>query len=221
MDQYLPFGITILTILSNAFGSTHIKEISDYYNLSVSPAPYTFSIWGLIYSALLYTTFKYHADINTITTPFGSIINLFIISSILNALWIQTWTNKNIIVSSLLLLLLASVLIIITYYLAKSSVNNTLIITFGIYAAWAFIASLLNLGMVIKDRKLLDETTFKYGFLAIITIIAFILKKFIRNTELKLVILGVFIWAVTGIILNGKDNKIFLIHILSILLSLI
>ncbi len=70
MEQYLPVGITLLTILGNGLGSSNIKEISDRYKIDITPAPFTFSIWGIIYSLLLYVTFTQHQAILNTQTPY-------------------------------------------------------------------------------------------------------------------------------------------------------
>ncbi len=188
MDKYLPVGITLLTILSNSLGG-NMKEISDKYNVNINdhftPAPFTFSIWGVIYSLLLYVTFTHHQEILFTQTKYGSIFLLFIISSILNALWIQAW-GKNLELSATILLLLAFVLIIITTELNKTGVNKILLYTFGIYTAWAIVASLLNLSTVLINNNILDNNTMKYIIVGILTLLPFLIKNVrLRNTQPK------------------------------------
>ncbi len=219
MEKYLPVGITLFTIISNAFGN-NIKQISDKYNFNsqnnITPAPFTFSIWGFIYSLLIYTTFIHHREILNTQTPYGSIFTLFIISSILNALWIQVW-GKSLELSATILILLASILILITSELNKANVNKILIYTFGIYTAWAIVASLINLSTLFSNKKILDSKTIKIIVLIILTILPFLLKLF-GNAKIPMLI--TIIWASFGIIMNGTDNLIFLIPIISAILNI-
>jgi benzodiazapine receptor len=214
MDRYLPVGITLLTILSNSLGG-NIKEISNKYNINptdnFTPAPYTFSIWGIIYSFLLYTTFKNYDQILNTQTPYGSIFTLFVISSILNALWIQAW-GKNLLVSSVLLILLASILMLITVELNKANVDKILIYTFGLYTAWAVVAALLNLSTLLINGKILDNKIMKYIIVGILTVLPFLIKDIFKKILDKSIIpmLLVFIWASLGIVLNGNNNLIFI-----------
>jgi tryptophan-rich sensory protein len=224
MERYLPVGITLLTVLSNRLGG-NIKEISDKYNTkytdNFTPAGFTFSIWGVIYSLLIYTTFTHYKEILDTQTPYGSIFTLFVISSILNALWIQAW-GKNLELSSIILILLAFVLMIITIELNKANVSKILIYTFGLYTAWAVVAALLNLSTVLINNNIIDNKTMKIIFLGILTLLPFLIKHVLKDILGASIIpmLIVFIWASFGIIMNGENNLIFIAPILSSTLNI-
>lgn len=188
----LPLIITILTIISNS--NNNIKNISDDYKLPFTPVPLTFSIWGGIYGMLLYYSYKYPEQ-------FDNIILLYGISAILNALWIQVW-GKNLLLSGIILIALASILIYIV-----SLLKDDIKIIFTIYASWAFIASLLNLSIILKQH--IDINIIKNIVLTILTIIPLVTKN--------IYILIVIIWASLGIILN--NNIEFIMPIISTLIS--
>jgi benzodiazapine receptor len=215
MKEYLPVIVTLLTVVSNSLGG-NVKEISNKYINSkiLTPAPFTFSIWGLIYLLLIYTTFVNYKDIlNT-----NNIFMLFIISAILNATWIQVW-GKNLVLSSIILLLLASVLITITYELNKNNVDKILLYAFGIYTMWAIIASLINLSTVLIENNILDNEIMKHILLLILIIIPFVINKFFDKT--KIVMLLVIVWASFGIIMNGSNNNIFIMPIISSIINIL
>lgn len=214
MEQYLPVGVTLLTVIANALGNisgSSIKEISDKYKITITPAGFTFSIWGLIYSLLLYTTFTHYKDFLYTQTQYGSIFSLFVVSAILNAAWIQAW-GKSLELSSVILILLAIVLMIITIELNKAGVDKILIYTFGIYTAWAIIASLINLSTLLVNKDILDNKTVKLIVVGLLTILPFLLKDVFRNLlgDSIIPMLATFIWASIGIIMNGNNNLIFL-----------
>lgn len=220
MEQYLPVGVTLLTIISNALGG-NIKEISDKYKITFTPAPYTFSIWGVIYSLLLYVTFIHYKDFLYTQTQYGSIFSLFVFSAILNAVWIQLW-GKSLELSSLVLILLAIVLITITIELNKSTDNKLLIYTFGIYTAWVIVASLINLSTFLVNKNILDDNVVKIIIVGLLTLLPFLIKHIFRDTfgQSILPMLITFIWASFGIIMNGNKNLIFLAPILSSILNI-
>jgi benzodiazapine receptor len=222
MERYLPVGITLLTILSNSFGG-NIKEISDKYKSSydITPAPFTFSIWGLIYGLLIYVTFTHYSEILNIETEYGSILNLFIISSILNALWIQAW-GKNLELSSIILLSLASILILITNELNKARVDKILIYTFGIYTAWALVASLLNLSTLFINKNIIEAKYVKLIVMGILTILPFLIKDVFKNIfgDAIIPMLLTIIWASFGIIMNGSNNIIFITPVITSTLNI-
>jgi benzodiazapine receptor len=200
MKEYLPVIVTLLTVISNSLGG-NIKEISAKYIKSkiITPASFTFSIWGLIYSLLLYVTFTYHKEILTINTQFGNIFSLFIISAILNATWIQVW-GKNLVLSSIILLLLATSLIMITYELNKNNVNKILLYTFGIYTMWTIIAGLINLSTTLIENDIINNKTMKTILLIILLLLPLVLYKVFNKTFIPMLL--VIIWALFGISMN-------------------
>jgi tryptophan-rich sensory protein len=224
MEKYLPVSITLLTIIFNIIGN-NIKNVSDKYKnklqITFIPASYTFSIWSLIYGLLIYTTFTHYKDILYTQTKYGSIFSLFIFSAILNALWIQVW-GKSLELSSAILILLTIILIIITIELNKASVNKLLIYTFGIYTAWAIVASLINLSTLLINKKILDNNIVKLIVAGLLTLAPFLIKNIFKEKFGKsiLPILVTFIWASIGIIMNGNNNLIFLAPILSSILNM-
>jgi benzodiazapine receptor len=228
MNKYLPVGVTLLTVLSNALGNisgSSIKEISDKYKIesqiTITPAPFTFSIWGVIYSLLIYVTFTNYSQFLNTHTQYGSIFSLFVFSAILNALWIQAW-GRSLELSSVILILLAIVLMTITIELNKAGVDKLLIYTFGIYTAWAIVASLINLSTLLIKNNILDNKTVKLMVAGILTIIPILLKDVFRDIlgDSIIPMLVTFIWASFGIILNGNNNLIFLAPIVTSALNL-
>ncbi len=216
MEQYLPFGTTLLTILSNGIGA-NIKEISDKYKIDITPAPFTFSIWGIIYGLLLYITFTHFKEFLYTQTPYGSIFTLFVISAVLNATWIQVW-GKNLELSSIILIFLAAILIIITNEFNKANVDKIIIYTFGIYTAWAICAGLLNISTSLINKKILDNGTVKIIMVIILSILPFLVKNIFGNALIPM--LATFIWASFGIIMNGNDNLLFIAPIISSILNI-
>ena len=63
IKKALPLVITGLTIFSNYYFTKKegksIGDVSDEYDLPDTPAGWTFSIWGLIYSSLAYISYKH------------------------------------------------------------------------------------------------------------------------------------------------------------------
>jgi len=218
MDQYLPFIVTLLTIISNGLGE-NVKKISDQYIKSniITPSPFTFSIWGLIYLLLLYTTFVNSKEIININTPFGSIFSLFIISSLLNATWIQVW-GKNLVLSSIIILLLALTLIIITYQLNKNNVDKILLYAFGIYTIWVIIASLINLSTTLIENNIIDNKFMKNILLILLIIIPFIIRNVFDKTKIPMLL--TIVWASFGLIMK-KNDLIFIAPIISSILNII
>jgi len=78
-----------------------VGEVSDEYNLEITPAGWTFTIWGFIYiwqflwiGYVLFLTCKYDMD----TVIFGKwFFFLYNLASVFNALWIIIWVNEHVV----------------------------------------------------------------------------------------------------------------------------
>ena len=195
------FIVTIIMIIFNYLLSGNIKSTSDKYRLDITPAPFTFAIWSVIYSLLLYISIKHSKEMD-------NIILLYILSSVLNILWLYSW-GKNIIVSSIILILLTIVVICILY---KNNTINIITITFAIYSAWVILASCLNLGSVMKYYGNVKDHIISIILFIIISIVPFIISYNTKNINIIIPTIIVFIWASMGIIFNQKNNIIFIIQ---------
>lgn len=191
------FIITIIMIIFNYFFSGDIKKTSDKYKLDITPAPFTFAIWGIIYSLLLYISIKHSKEMD-------NIIILYLVSCILNVLWLYTW-GKNIVLSNIIITLLTIVLFIIL----KKSIDalqlidpksNIIIITFAIYSTWVLIASLFNTGSVMKyNMNIKDNIIIPIILIYIITSLLLSILLY-KNVYVTISMISVFIWALIGII---------------------
>mmetsp|Transcript_36234 Transcript_36234/g.31970 ORF Transcript_36234/g.31970 Transcript_36234/m.31970 type:complete len:308 (-) Transcript_36234:242-1165(-) len=119
------------------FSDKDVGEVSDEYNLEITPASWTFSIWGFIYTwqaiwiiYVLYLTCKY--DMNSIV--FGKwFYIIYNIANICNGLWIIVWTNELIWPAAIFLPCIAAGLVISAYIAHKYMFvdSNTMIVNNG------------------------------------------------------------------------------------------
>lgn len=137
---------------SGFFNGNTQKDISDKYMTLISPAPFTFSIWGVIYSLLLITLiylFVKSKD-EKVSKLVQLISPLFIASSLFNMGWIVAFSYERLGVSTLLIFgLLFSLLIIVErIYKNRFEVPSTLAgLAFTLYGAWVFIATIVNISL--------------------------------------------------------------------------
>lgn len=132
-----------LNYMANALplgGKTTGELSAQYPNLFV-PAGITFSIWGIIYILLLgFIILQFMTENKAMVDAIGW---LFVVSCILNALWIVFWHYQHLFLSLTVMLLLLATLIIINYRL----IPHPGVITraaFGIYLGWICIATIAN-----------------------------------------------------------------------------
>lgn len=151
-------AMVLVNILSNTLplnGRT-AGEISDALPSYFTPAGYTFSIWGLIYLALLgYTV--YQALPAQRRAPFQRRIGpLFIISSLANIGWLFAWHYGFYVLSVLTMLSLLITLIAIYVRLdigcheASISWQQKLSVhtPFSLYLGWITVATIANISSV-------------------------------------------------------------------------
>jgi hypothetical protein len=116
-------------------------EISDRYGNLFAPAGLTFSIWGVIYVALL--VYVISVWFNVIGTDNKNVGLFFALSSLLNGLWILAWHYELLLIS---IVLMIGILISLIYIATNIKENETnMRIIFHIYFAWITVAMIANI----------------------------------------------------------------------------
>lgn len=162
LTKYLPIINTIALILtiginyiSNAglLNGNTMKVISDRYANYFTPAGYAFSIWGLIYLALL--GFVYYSIIGRKQAHTALILSRigwwFVLSCLANSCWVIAWLNDYIGMSVIIMLIvLISLIAIIArtrMELDAHPLKEYLFIywPFAMYAGWITVALIANI----------------------------------------------------------------------------
>jgi len=125
-------------------------EISDkYYNI-FTPAGFTFIIWGVIYIALallvIVLAWGVVKNRERPTRIISTIGPYFIVSSVLNGLWIFTWHYDLIVLSLVVMLALLISLLRLYTSLNRSPLDGGYYLTpFSIYLGWISVATIANI----------------------------------------------------------------------------
>ena len=176
------------------FGVTPVKEISDEYTNLLVPMGYTFSvIWTVIYALLLIYTGK-----ELVGKEDKYNINwLFMISNVLNTLWIITFTNGLYLISCITIAGLFVVL-----YMINSRIKDTNLtkVTFSIYTTWILVASAVNINyyLVSLNFAAFDSVLMKIISVLMIVATTLIVLMNYNNITMKIT----YIFALTGIAVN-------------------
>jgi hypothetical protein len=147
-------GMLVVNALANALplNGKNTGEISDSYPVLFTPAGYVFSIWGLIYIALIgFAVFQ--ALPGQKTNPrINRIGGWFALSNILNMAWLFAWHWEVLWLSVVFMLgLLASLLVIYTrleigVHARTSPLEQALVdFPFSLYLGWISVATIANL----------------------------------------------------------------------------
>lgn len=201
--------VLLVTLVINTLGAVGIinglsqKAISDKYITLITPAPSTFSIWSVIYALLITAVIVMiiRKDDRYYQRAIDEITVLFWISSILNILWIVTFSYLLVEISVLLILGFAVTLTLICQKLLKIQEGRRwlLPLAFGLYSGWLFIATVVNVSAALVKQNWngfgLSADTWAIIMLAIAIVLVIAVISKIRNAVLPLPIA----WAYLGI----------------------
>jgi hypothetical protein len=172
----------------------------------ITPASYTFLIWILIYLLLTgFVLFQFSREgKNNIKVK--KIDWLFIISVLLNVMWLYIWENKNYILSIIIIFVYFVILMNIYITLEperKTYSKNEMIfvkLPFSINFAWVTVAMAVNIANVLKYYGILgsNEIMISIGLLGIVGFITYMNFKKTRDWAYVATIA----WGFVGILVN-------------------
>ncbi len=142
---------TVGMIAFNFLGSTGrlngatVSQVSARYPTLITPAGYAFSIWTFIYAGMIaFTVYQLLPDnlerFRRVRTP-------YILSCLLNCVWIYVWVGDMITASFIVILLLAAVLLYINILLKRDASASEYWFArgpFGLYFGWITAATIVN-----------------------------------------------------------------------------
>ncbi|MGD0329992.1 MAG: TspO/MBR family protein [Nitrososphaeria archaeon] len=210
----------LLTVLVNDLaGSTTIlggrntAQVSDANPTLVTPAGYVFSIWGVIYILLgVFVVFQ------ALPAERGknfqkSIGPLFILSSVLNIIWLFLWQFEFLSLSVVIMFLLLSTLISIYLRLnigkSKSPMREKLAVNlpFSVYLGWITIASIANVSVTLVSIKWNGFGISPETWAILIIIVAMLIALLVITTRKDVAYGLVIIWALVGISVMQSGNQ--------------
>lgn len=211
LRQFLVIMAFVGTIIVNAaatilpINNMTTGDLSDKYEIFITPASYVFSIWGIIYLGLLaYVT--YQALPSQRANPrLRAISGPFIFSSLVNMAWIIAWHYEYVPLSlAVMLMIIGSLVLIYTrlrphYNSVPTAERWTTHIPFSIYLGWITVATIVNATTVLdyygwSGGGILPEI-WTAIMLGIATVIGLIMTQVRRDIAYGLV----FVWAFAGI----------------------
>ena len=201
--------LLVVTLLINALGAIGIinglsqKQVSDMYPTLITPAPFTFSIWSVIYSLLLISVIVMivKKDDPYYQTAIDRISVLFWISCILNILWIVAFSFVLIELSAAFIFAFVIVLTLLCQKLLQIQTGKQwlLPLTFGLYTGWLIIATVVNIAATLVKQAWngfgLSPEVWSVIILIIAIVLVLLILLKIRNAAFPLPIA----WAYLGI----------------------
>lgn len=218
--QILNWGFFIIMVATNylanavPFNDKTTGQLSDQYPNLFVPAGITFSIWGIIYLLLFIFCVKQSKNFFS-QTPDPSTNALvdkiglrFVVSCMLNSLWILYWHYEHLFFSVIIMLSLLITLLDIARRINFLSKNTEIQIpvvakaAFGMYLGWICIATIANITAVLVFfgwDAFGQSETFWTCLMVIIgaLVVSFTLAK-VNNAFIGAAVL----WAFVGIIIK-------------------
>lgn len=202
-------GMVVVNTLANLLPINGIDTgaVSDSYPNLFAPAGSTFAIWGLIYTLLfIYTIYQLNLNKKGNQEIFNKVGIYFIITSVVNMLWIFSWHYDFM---GLCVLLIATILIFLIKIAQsldkqKLSLTEKLIIRtpFSIYFGWITVATIANIAVFLVSINW-NGFGVAPSLWTIIVLIVGALIGLTRVFKARDIAYGlVFIWAYYGIYLK-------------------
>jgi benzodiazapine receptor len=143
--------VIVMNVLSNALpiNDQTMSVISAKYPSLFTPAGFTFSIWGVIYLALLVFVIYQALPAQRSNRVIAGISKPFQINCIANAAWIVAWHYDLLVISVLVMLAILASLTMI--YQKLVSETYILRLPFSLYTAWITLATIANISALQID----------------------------------------------------------------------
>jgi len=205
--------VLVVNILANALPINGLTtgEVSDSFPILFVPAGYVFSIWGLIYLALIAFAIYIFTPKGMANEKIDSIAGWFVAANIFNAVWIFLWhylqfTLTLIPIFGLLISLMAIYLRLEIGKLKRPFLTNLLVATpFSIYLGWATVAVVANVSQVLYNSGWrggpLSQPVWTVIMLAVGSILGLLMIFLRREIAYPLVLA----WAFVGIWVKHGD----------------
>jgi len=212
-------AFVLMVMVNGLAGSTTIlggkntAQISDANPTLITPAGYVFSIWGVIYILLgIFVVFQ--ALPSQQGKEFQKKIGwLFILSSVINIVWLFLWQFEYLGFSVILMFLLLATLITIYLRLnigkSKISLREKLAVhlPFSVYLGWITIASIANVAATLVSVNWDGFGVSPETWAALVIIVALFISVLVLATRKDVAYALVIIWALVGIAVKQSGNQ--------------
>jgi benzodiazapine receptor len=203
-------GLAGSTVVLNGVTSA---DISDKYPTLITPAGFTFAIWGIIYALLFLFTVYQALPRNRDKSFLDEIGVLFVLSSLFNISWLFFWHYDLIVYSLVLMVGLLATLILL--YLRLDIGRRTVSLKemafvqlpFSVYLGWISIATIANVAVSLTsigwDGWGIEASVWAVAIICV----ALILSLFMLATRKDIAFNFVVMWALLGILTKQSEHQ--------------
>ena len=204
--------LIVLNYLSTSipFGGQTVAQVSNEFKTLVTPAGYAFSIWGVIYLALLvFAVFQLNKGKSI--RFFKLVFPYFLVNVVSNVLWLIAFQHELLGLSVLIMLItLGTLIVIFTYfYRLRKALSTThqyfFQVPFSLYFGWISIATIVNISAYLHSLELPVFENSPELFSMIILIAGAILGLYILVAKKDYIYAIVMVWAYMAIWAQHSD----------------
>jgi hypothetical protein len=207
-------GVIVVNGLANALplnGQT-TGEISDRFDVYFVPAGYVFSIWGLIYLALIGYSIYQVLPSQRDNPRLQRIGYLYVLSCLANVAWLFLWHYEYfeltmVAMVALLLLLIAIYLRLGTGRGRVSGAETWLVrVPFSIYLGWVTVATIANATSLLDYLNWSGWGISPEMWAVIMLIAGAVITSLVSITRGDIAYVLVIVWAFAGIAVKHSDT---------------
>ena len=210
----------VLTVVVNSLaggttllGGKLTAEISDANPTLITPAGYVFSIWGIIYVLLgIFAVFQ--ALPSQAGKDFHKRVGwLFVLSSLLNIVWLFLWQYDYLSLSVVVMFLLLATLIAIYLRLnigkSKAALREKMAVhvPFSVYLGWITIATIADVSVTLVSLAWDGFGISQETWAILVIVIALLITMLVVATRKDIAYGLVIIWALLGIAVKQSGNQ--------------
>ena len=216
-SNIIAFAFTV--IVNSLAGSTTLiggvntAQISDSNPTLITPAGYVFSIWGIIY-VLLGVFVIFQALPSQKEREYTKKVGwLFVLSSIINIVWLFFWQYNFLSLSVVLMFMLLASLILIYLRLgigkSKVTLRERLVnhVPFSVYLGWITIASIADVSATLVSVNWNGFGITPEIWASLIIIVALLIGLLVVTTRKDIAYGLVIVWALIGIAVKQSGNQ--------------
>ncbi|KIL48273.1 tryptophan-rich sensory protein [Jeotgalibacillus soli] len=218
-------SVILLNILANILpinGQT-TGEISNRLNVFFTPAGYVFSIWAIIYALLLVWVLRQSLKWQRDRDVYRKTSALFVISCILNIIWIFMWHYEVFAGSVFIMIGLLATLTLLYLTIQRQDMTFFDRLPFSVYLGWVSVAMIANISYSLTYYYWSGWGISDILWTVILLLFAAALALHIRYHKNDWVYPLVFVWAFIGIGVKNEENAsviVFTAYVLSVVIMI-
>jgi translocator protein len=203
-------AVNVISVVLPLNGRT-AGEIADSFHVLFEPAAYAFSIWGLIYLALLAFAVYQLLPSQWSNPRVRATDGLFAATCLANAGWLFAWHFGSYILSMVAILVLLFALSAIYLFPRGEECRRItpgwterlfVLVPFSLYLAWVCVSAIANAAALLPWAGFTGMGVSAMGWAVIFSFLASVLSVFMSLRHRELVFPAVIVWALAGEIIR-------------------